>query len=263
MKAVARTTWGLSADIIRHIYERGVVALWVHRLGTKKIRAKFRRLDHLVAKMVTKAFPSASVDLVLAMAGVKPFEILAQERAVAAYLHTNLVAHLAFKPEEYRRARLPHWLDFFHGLLEEVLGDLPDHGGEFGFERKGTVQDYLHPELRRRVRVTIAGTREDPDTSEITGRGIEIFTDGSKDGEAVGASYVMYEDGVLVDSGMTRLPGYSDIFQAETEGICQAMQSMLRRGKSTGKLFSDSQSVLQATGSARPSAHAGLGVHRS
>ncbi|XP_035209471.1 uncharacterized protein LOC118183959 [Stegodyphus dumicola] len=83
-----------------------------------------------------------------------------------------------------------------------------------------------------------------------TGFGIEIFTDGSKTQERVGAAFVVYDNKILTQR--IRLNGYSTVFQAEAIALKSAfiwINEYLKNGKRPINVFSDSQSVLKAINS--------------
>ncbi|XP_023221027.1 nuclear factor NF-kappa-B p110 subunit-like [Centruroides sculpturatus] len=87
----------------------------------------------------------------------------------------------------------------------------------------------------------------DWDVSEPTGTGVEIYTDGSKDGSLVGTAYCVLSDGVEVYYQSVRLNEEASVFQAELvtlEGASQWILSLL--GPEPVTVYSDSQSSLQA-----------------
>ncbi|XP_067134919.1 uncharacterized protein [Centruroides vittatus] len=87
----------------------------------------------------------------------------------------------------------------------------------------------------------------DWDVGEPTGIGVEIYTDGSKDGGLVGAAYCVYSGGVHVYSQSVRLNEEASVFQAELVALAGASQwILLHPGPEPVTVYSDSQSSLQA-----------------
>ena len=78
-----------------------------------------------------------------------------------------------------------------------------------------------------------------------------VFTDGSKKDGRVGAAFIILKDEELWAEEFYRLSDESTVFQAEVFAICKAMEFLITKAEQesisgAGRLFSDSQSALQA-----------------
>ncbi|XP_023209565.1 uncharacterized protein LOC111612566 [Centruroides sculpturatus] len=81
------------------------------------------------------------------------------------------------------------------------------------------------------------------EVGEPTGTGVEIYTDGSKDGSVVGAAFCVFCNGVQVYEQSVRLNEEASVFQAELVALVRASQwILLHPGPEPVTVYSDSQS---------------------
>ncbi|GBN24002.1 hypothetical protein AVEN_153269-1 [Araneus ventricosus] len=81
---------------------------------------------------------------------------------------------------------------------------------------------------------------------ESSGAGHEIYTDGSKINNQVGASYVHYYNGTETDSCLIRLGNQNTVFMAEVTAISRAIYYSIDKNIRNPKVITDSRSTLMA-----------------
>jgi len=183
MKRIAKLNWGLSGEVLKTLYTRvvrptilGSSPLWgPTALATQSLLNPLKRLDFLVSKLITKAWPTASAAVVQNMAGITPIECVLQERIILTYLHTGFTTHLPSQTvSPATQKKLPVRIRKVVSLLEEIGVSLP-----VNHERATRCCDLPPPQLRPNICFEKAGTKEAPDLSKIGRGGYEIYVDGS------------------------------------------------------------------------------------
>ncbi|GBN28665.1 hypothetical protein AVEN_258213-1 [Araneus ventricosus] len=81
---------------------------------------------------------------------------------------------------------------------------------------------------------------------ESSGAGHEIYTDGSKINNQVGASYVHYYNRSETDSCLIRLGKQNTVFMAEVIAICRAIDYCIDKNIRNSKVITDSRLTLTA-----------------
>ncbi|CAM9935530.1 unnamed protein product, partial [Heterosigma akashiwo] len=230
LKRIVKTTWGLSGEIVRELYEKVIrpsilvnVALWGPTyLSTKGHQNFLRKTDRLVALMITKAWPSADSFQTQNIAGIAPISTVVAERLVSIYTHTNFASCLsATNAQTQKRTKV------VKNLLIEC--NLPHTDISFN-----------------------------PDFSALTSKGLTFYTDGSIiEGAAHGGGAVVeYHDGKEVQILQLKFPKHCNIFQIENVMLLHAIRMYKDRlrvdDQLSATIYSDALSVFEATHQLKP-----------
>ncbi|GBO16798.1 hypothetical protein AVEN_189039-1 [Araneus ventricosus] len=81
---------------------------------------------------------------------------------------------------------------------------------------------------------------------ESSDAGYEIYTDGSKINNHVGAAYVHYYNETETDSCLIRLGNQNTVFMAEVMAISRAVDYCIDKNIQNSKVITDSRSILMA-----------------
>ena len=246
MAGISRVIWGPKPNLSRWVYRCVVRPMlvygsvtWAHSVDRPSIVQKLRTLNRLALSTYTmfpRSTPTRAVEL---LTDTFPLHLWLEKEALCAYIRlakklpltwsgTNKnkrrnVAHTRFwanKVEEYDISALLLETDSCYSLAPQMLFVV--HKDSFHQER--VYFDQLgHGEW-------------------------EVFTDGSKRNNRVGAAFVIRRFGLLWQENKFRLPNTATVFQAELFAIFQAASTLRDSevGRGCCRFFSDSMSSLQA-----------------
>ncbi|XP_023241465.1 uncharacterized protein LOC111639757 [Centruroides sculpturatus] len=215
LSRLARQDYGLSGEALRTIYKMCVERIVCYACGvwwkdTANVcqSRTLLTIQRPAALRITRAYRTVSTDAALVLAGLLPLPLVVSQEA--AFYRTTVEGREAMHCNQKYPIRL----------------------------RRQTDVLKIHPALRIGL---------DWEVGEPTGTGVEIYTDGSKDGSLVGAAYCVFSDGVEVYSRTVRLNEEASVFQAELVALEGASQwILLHPGPEPVTVYSDSQSSLQA-----------------
>ena len=230
---LVRPTWGLNGPIIKLIYNMifekiilYAVSVWHTTLNRLFIRKRLRSFQRKVAIRIVRGFHTMATFTSIALAGLTPLDIKALE-----------VANI-----ELTR------IGKSNGITE-IYSDDPDEPQP---ELRVKFTDLPHPAERRPINAF--GHINDQTQADNIHRRFHtvIYTDGSKTDEGVGAAFVVYHEGILLQRinapSKANLSRHCTVFQAEALAIVMATRYAIRKlppDKSVA-ILSDSRSVLQA-----------------
>ncbi|XP_023219886.1 uncharacterized protein LOC111621863 [Centruroides sculpturatus] len=193
LSRLARQEYGIGGEAIRTIYKMALermicyaCGIWWKESANVKQSRTLLTIQRPAALRVTRAYRTVSTDAALALAGLLPLPLVVSQEAA-----------------------------FFRIAVEGIQAK---HCNQMYPAMKLLCQADIwstHPSLRVGI---------DWEVGEPTLCGIEIYTDGSKDGSQVGAAYCVYHDGVLVYSSSVRLNEEATVFQAELVALSGASQ---------------------------------------
>ena len=233
MMRMARANWGLNSGVVDTIYRMAVeptvtyaAVIWERALKFKYIRKLLEKFQRPYAIRIIKGFHTVSTNSALALAGLIPLDLKIKE--------VKTIEEAKFKSK---------FMD--SDSIVEV-------------QSRHRFTDKAHPSTRPKATTRIISNASNLDTEWS---GISIFTDGSKDGDNVGASYVLYSNNEETTAKKFKLGRCCSVFQAELLAIKQALLwvincystrhisgASIRSGQQPEviKLFSDSQSAVIA-----------------
>ncbi|CAM9199334.1 unnamed protein product, partial [Heterosigma akashiwo] len=233
LKAIVKTTWGLSSCVLKQLYQKVVVptmlsnvALWGPSfLSAQKNRRPLEKVDRLICRMITKAWASASTAVTQAIAGVIPITLYSKRQKQIA----NLLKEKGFDPQSLHL-----------------------------FEKSVSTSDLCYPPERKRFEFQLAGSKQCPDHSVIRSSGYEIYTDGSIQDGLGGGAVVVFHNSVEQKTILFRFPSHVDILQIECSMLCAATQTASElpdapNGNSESiRIYTDSYSTLSGMNSFKP-----------
>ncbi|XP_035207775.1 uncharacterized protein LOC118182531 [Stegodyphus dumicola] len=215
--------WNIKGKIMKQLYTRAIERLilygcpiWWHHTKTVRVSNKLLQIQRIVLLSIKKAFSTSPATALQVLVGALPLDLKADQEA-----KTFKLVH--FKED----------VSIDTGLIS---------GAEI--EEKFDM-GRTHPAEARMIN----WHKKLP-----TGSGVEIFTDGSKTQERVGAAFVVYDNKIEITTQMIRLTDNSSVFQAEAIALRSAfiwINDYLKHGKRAINVFSDRQSVLKAINSAK------------
>ncbi|XP_035233601.1 uncharacterized protein LOC118205421 [Stegodyphus dumicola] len=180
----------MKGKIMKQLYTRAIERLilygcpiWWHHTKTVRVSNKLLQIQRIVLLSITKAFSTSPTTALQVLVGALPLDLKADQEA-----KTFILVH--FK--------------------EVPINTGPISGAEI--EEKfdmGTT----HPAEARMIN----WHKELP-----TGSCVEIFTDGSKTQERVGAAFVVYDNKIEITTQRIRLKDSSSVFQAEAIALISA-----------------------------------------
>ncbi|XP_067129669.1 uncharacterized protein [Centruroides vittatus] len=192
---------------VEHVICYACGVWWNDSANVKQSRTLLT-IQRPAALRITRAYRTASTEAALVLAGLLPLPLVVSQEA--AFYRTTVEGIEANHCNQMYPVRLRPQTDVLK----------------------------IHPAYRIGL---------DWDVSEPTHIGVEICTDGSKDGNLVGAAYCVFSDGVEVHCQSVRLNEEAPVFQAELVALAGESQWVLEHpGPEPVTVYSDSQSSLQA-----------------
>ena len=215
---VTQNSFGPSPKLMRWTYH-GIVKpmlsygalVWAHEINTDLLATSLRKLNRLAINTfcnIPRSTPTRFLEIAL---DVPPLELYFQQLAIQTYYRLKPLLPLdwsgEYKNKTYSTSHLKYWGNFYEqiGIASESLDTLSGalEGRKFVVNRKSFDRSYTtYP-------------------SELN-----IFTDGSKIENRVGAGYVFYNFKNIVAEGRFKLHETSTVFQAEITAIKQAAMKL-------------------------------------
>ena len=216
---IAKPTWGATPGVLQTIYHQAcepmityAASVWGDAVKYKCVQKKLNQIQRLLAQQASKAFKTTSLNATQVIAGFMPLDI--KIRQLASIGRTKRSSTLDSLPSD-RTLQRRH--DFYA---------LP------------------HPATRNPETVTYDGVYARGSQSRL-----EIFTDGSKIDNKVGAGVVFYVNDIEISKLKLKLADYCSVQQAEMLAISEALkwtQKQKRQTWSEIALFTDSRSSVDA-----------------
>lgn len=221
LSRVARLNWGLPCTALKTIYKSTLERIFVYAVGawlptspSSKILSLLDSVQRSPALRISRAYRTTSTAALQVISGLEPLSLVAsREAAFYRYLRGTAVPSL-FNNQS-----------------------IPPVGMDFN------VQWNLHPAVQPIITWTKVSLSEDLQSQ------YSLFTDGSKNDTGsmyVGCSFIVFKNNIEYFSQSFSLPKYASIFQAEAVAILKAIHWISDNHILRAKLFTDSQSVLQA-----------------
>lgn len=211
IKAMSRRGWGLSGRVVKELYSRGLERRVAYGCGawwsspTAKLRLHANKVQRSALLLITKCYRTTSTAALQVLAGILPLDLrLDLENKIFAVRRS----------QEARLSTLA--IDVDRLAPKKMLWT--EHPASF-FQNSWA-------------------------TRSPANKGLEIFTDGSKIDEKVGAGYAVYHNRRCIYKESLRLNDDASVFQAEVYAIEKAMSFI--RGHRPVLLYSDSQAALKA-----------------
>ncbi|XP_023211928.1 uncharacterized protein LOC111614797 [Centruroides sculpturatus] len=183
LSRLVRQDYGLDGEALRTIYKRCVeriicyaCGVWWKDTANVKMSRTLLTIQMLAALQITRAYRIVSTDAALVLAGLLPLPLVVSQEA--AFYRTTVEGLEAMHCNRKYPARLRQRVDVFKVHPAQRIG--------LGWE-----------------------------VGELTGMGVEIYIDGSKDGSLVGAAFCVFCNGVQVYEQSVRLNEEASVFLAE------------------------------------------------
>ena len=189
--------------IVRPMLSYGAL-VWAHELNNEHLLDKLRKLNRLAINTFTnipKSTPTRYLEVAL---DVMPLDLFCKRTAAASYY--RLKQHLVFGWEGtysnvyYSTSHMKYW-----GTLQETLG--------LKTEDIDTCSEIIRDNLFRVDRNSFK------ENSKHIHSEANVYTDGSKMSEHIGAAYVIYVKNKVIKEDNFRLPSTCTVFQAEIKAI--------------------------------------------
>ena len=220
--------------IVRPVLSYAAVT-WAHEIDNptiKKMLRKLNRLALLTIAKVPKSTPTRALEIIL---GVPPLQLHLYKEALAA--HSRIFHHETLEWEGVYK-NLTHSVS--HLKFWELLRR------DAGMETAEQVTDKcdIHVYSKR----FIVDGESFVNMAERQNRlDCNVFTDGSKKDDKIGAGYHIQLQNGLILNDYFRLSDHATVFQAEIFAITEAANALCKlEDPGKIKIFVDSQSALQA-----------------
>ncbi|XP_023234867.1 uncharacterized protein LOC111634345 [Centruroides sculpturatus] len=172
------------------------------------IKRKLLSAQRIALLRITKAFRTTSTDALLVIAGEPPIDLIIKEQALKYMCRQGLPITINGIP--------------YDGML---------------YERKPSAKAL--PKPYERGAIGIAEEAEIADTN--------VFTDGSRIEDRVGASYTVFTHGTEIHQGQYRLADHCSVFQAELFAILMAVKWCISSSLTSSFIIhTDSRAAIQA-----------------
>ncbi|XP_067123772.1 uncharacterized protein [Centruroides vittatus] len=226
---VAKADWGLDSAAIKELYNAVFIpkityAANAWHIAADKVRNKRTLLaaQRHAALRMAKAFRTVSTEALLVICGILPIDLVLHEKA-----------------QRYRVRK---------GDAISV-GDLRFDAGTYGF--RPALTDLPSPPDR----ITIM------ESTENGHENIEVYTDGSKTDEGVGAAFVVFKHGKELTNRQYKLDGRCSVFQAELLALKMAVKYYSdKMSDEDVTMCSDSRSAIDALKQFKDSNHLAMEI---
>ncbi|CAK1546868.1 unnamed protein product [Leptosia nina] len=218
----AKIGWGLDTTIIRTIYTAVIepilmyaASAWEQAARKKCVKVQLDRIQRLFLQKICKAYRTVSLHSGLVLTGLLPLNLRIEEAGVLYKIKRGLhpLPELDAEPEGRSDAlEVPHPAD-------EPLLTFTTYDSDLNIERQTDVTN--------------------------------IFTDGSKSDDGVGAAVVIYRSRTDEKSVKIKLASYCSVFQAEMVALHRAFELAEKEKSPTINVCSDSRSALEDITSGR------------
>ena len=244
LKKSVYKNWGPKPVHIRWVYIAIVrpklcygAIVWGHttRLDTRK--EALDKLNRLAATMITPVRRSTPVKTMEIIYDLIPLHLFIQKEAIASLARNRHCMILDWEGQNrYRKTYIGH-LKYWQYKLQEI---------EIEIDENDRISDLIWHKLYT-INIDSFTTNTLPIQSQLN-----IYTDGSKTKDHVGAGFSIMRGSQVILEGKKRLPDEATVFQAELMAIKMAMFDLagsLGNEDRYVKLFSDSRSAIQALNS--------------
>ena len=215
-----RPTWGVHSENVAIIYKQVIepiityaAEIWGGVVQLDYIRRELRSFQRPFAIRTIRGFHTVSAVAAIAMAKFIPL-------------------HLKIK-EVHDIGRVKRT-----GIAPSVRDDTL-------MENRVRPDELPHPSKRHNITIHTANNQSEADALESD---VNVYTDGSKSDDGVGAAFVVKKSGRDITKKF-RLNKLCSVFQAELLALSQALAWLVRNPASNVTIYSDSQSSLNALSS--------------
>ncbi|XP_071056598.1 uncharacterized protein [Onthophagus taurus] len=216
--ATANISWGLNGKAASVIYKGAVepcmfyaASIWENKIKDVKSRNKLISVQRVLGLKAARAFSTVSNDAFGVLSGLLPADVRFKEIALWQNLY-NL---------NDQDLRLFTGVDINHDKIEKEAKFLTD----------------IHPAKR--------DIMDFKSRKIVLNKGIQLFTDGVKCKDCVGAAFVVFCDGVEVYFEKIKLGALCDNYHAELLAVNSAIKYIIKEKIVKCELYSDSISVLE------------------
>ena len=242
LKSITSKDWGPSHLLMRWAY-LGIVRpmltygayIWGHEISSDYIHNKLNKLNRTAMGLfsqVPKSTPNSSLEIMLDVAPL-PLHITRTALGTLYRLHHLLPLKWSgtFSNKWYSTSHRKHWSD-----LVLSRDDLPPLDTDYDVATDTNLTG---------TRNYTVDLRSFHDTRHTCPSEYNIFTDGSKQDDQVGAGFCIYHHSTVVSKGFARLPDHSTVFQAELFAIGMAALALRKFPQAKyAKFHVDNQSAL-------------------
>ena len=246
MAGISRVIWGPKPNLSRWVYRCVVRPMlvygsvtWAHSIDRPSIIRKLRKVNRLAMATYTMYPRSSPTRAVEILTDTFPLHLWIEKEALCAYIRLAKLLPLTWEGTNSNKRRNVAHRRFWANKVEEydISALLLEIDSCFALTPQ--ICYVVHQDSFHTDRVYF----------DQLGRGEwEVFTDGSKKNNQVGAAFIIRRFGLSWQEGKYRLPDTSSVFQAELYAIYQAAVALGESEVGVGKcrFFSDSMSSLQA-----------------
>ena len=209
---------------------------WAHAVTTKKLKGELDRIDRLGLLSVTQVAPSTPTQALRIAYDVPPTRLLIEKLAVDFLIRYKDSATLTWDGLTRSKKQSKSHLRFLWDIV-----------APWGFNSVTTddIRSLSPPRLYRVVTDSL-----NKNTKFLTQSQVNIYTDGSKTEEGVGAGYIVYKGKNIIISGEHRLGDECTVFQAEVFAIFESVRRLFilpdKGNIKFVKIFTDSAAAMYA-----------------
>ena len=235
VNAKIKQTCGLNPELARWVFV-GVIRpklcyaslLWAHTINSQKDKNTLEKLNRLALLTFNPVRNTIATNSLEVIYNVMPLDI--HLKMTAIMLHVRLYKILTTNIEtSNNKGHLGYWTK----LCEQFQLNYP-----LTDKCKDTIWTHNYS-------VQVHEFKSNEYKQALTPSEINIFTDGSKTKQGVGAGLAIYKQGQLIKEDSFSLPHNATIFQAEIQAIRQSIRAASKSKPKYIKIFSDSQAALQ------------------
>jgi hypothetical protein len=158
--------------------------VWKEAAMSRWGASRLKTTQRNIALRLCKAYRTVSANAIILLSGFLPLELRAQE------------------------------LSDLYQIKQSGHTDIIGYPGD-NYQKPRNYNKSMHP--AKRYCAELMNFHERPSQ-------LQVFTDGSKDADAVGAGFVVFRDDIIIKRGMARLAHYCSVFQAELCGVRIALE---------------------------------------
>ena len=246
MSNIARTLWGPKPHLMRWTYTcmvRPMILygslIWCHKAQSPGWRIRLRHLNRLAMNTYTRVHRSTPTRALEIISDTIPLHLYIKKEAACAYARLRNTLRLDWSGRNRQNTQFSH-LNSLKFLIKEVgIDQLIDKQDECYSINSGLRIQVHHETFQDKEAYR-------PYLDEKAWP-IQVFTDGSKHANKVGAAFCILREGQVVTTKKYRLPDRSSVFQAELIAIQKAAVFLRHMNDIPSPVFFvDSQAAMLA-----------------
>ena len=250
MAGISKAIWGPKPSlsrwtfrcVVRPMFVYGSV-IWAYAINTPAIVERLRNLNRLALSTMTLVPRSTPTQAIEILTDTFPLHLWLEKEAICSYIRLFKLLPLTWSGKNRNKTRNTAHRRFWADKISEY--DISELLLEI---------DTCYIRISHRNFVIHEDSFHQPISfyNTIPESYFQIFTDGSKIGNKVGAGFFIFHQSQKWYEGKIRLPNPATVFQAEVYAIYRALQFLFEHEltwEGRCHIFSDSMAALQALNS--------------